>query len=898
MLSTGRNSEWLNTDELRRQIGKLDFDFDWSIRLVDMVGEWTSKTNWKYYPIPNQAVVSRNRSLAYEESTGQLTLEVLADFLPETTVLETYRRIEIDRVFPGSPPGQWPYFTGIIDNIVTNWRQEGGAIVKTYSIEAFGVLQLCKSKWINSLRFYPISTSYSGVLVGMTPTRRYTDTNDVGLGATEYIPSYFTGDVVNTIRIDDSSNFSSPYTRGDSTNGYTISTTPLPANPAQITWGSAVNPPPTVYIELLVPERFGVPAAIDDAAIRFIVLPYGRNADDLYHTKVAANGYDSGNKKITVIDPTPYTSTAGFLNEAQGEWITVTQITTGEEITRKLANPGVDANGVITHTSTAISFTDGKNPVEGDLVRLSTTEVYPVWLDGIKNPAAATTFWKNSVYSNAHKRGAFKMLTQQGLAITNLPYNFDGGNNDSVFVKDISYVNPTNTNNYVENFIRELFIGTTSITGFTGYKIYAAGDVTATWTGAFMKNLKKERMMLLDIVKEIEDLYLPPNSKVRDHPKGTITIEQYKQKTTADWILAGTISLREEADPEPVTKVYVFAKHDEQSAIGADIRMDQENRASWWYSSSSSNAVNPNRAIDGTKSLPVTRSGGATNIQYTFRIPAPTPPESFPHIKELRVSGRGFLTLKFVADPNGANETRYLQDYINTPLGITDSTNSGTATVTIPGIELIGFLSTTKDTDLTIVMEQDDTPGTPVEPLISEIEIIVNDISGWSASLTDDDSADGYGAAPSGWIPTDTSKYGSIWWQANPTKKESYRFAPTDYLKRVLIPYDNTATSPPAKSRSKQEHRTAYIELIGISQQDCRTSAEAYLDEYVRSSRKYHVEAPLFDAAEIGDTVTVLAPPGHKFSDGSTEKNLMLLAVSDGGSTQDNMASYTFADYS
>ena len=85
--------------------------------------------------------------------------------------------------------------------------------------------------------------------------------------------------------------------------------------------------------------------------------------------------------------------------------------------------------------------------------------------------------------------------------------------------------------------------------------------------------------------------------------------------------------------------------------------------------------------------------------------------------------------------------------------------------------------------------------------------------------------------------------------------------------------------------------RTKIIKLGNMPQAECRTYAENYMDEYLRSHLVYTVQAPLLDYAEPGDTVLVQLPDG-------SQKSLLLWGITDSGGPGDNMATYTLRDYS
>ena len=236
---------------------------------------------------------------------------------------------------------------------------------------------------------------------------------------------------------------------------------------------------------------------------------------------------------------------------------------------------------------------------------------------------------------------------------------------------------------------------------------------------------------------------------------------------------------------------------------------------------------------------------------------------------------------------------------------------------------------------------------------ISEVEIIQENIAAHTAQMTDSavgPSAPGLAVAS----PVNSLGFGTTWSQPDARKNVSFRYAPTAWMKRNASKYGSGAyeafvtnrgsgyTSTPtvtltggtssetwtAYIRSGVidyiaanitwgngyttyptvsitggggsgatavgdivEHRAKIIRLANLSQMECRTYAENYMDEYLRSHLVYTVQAPLLDYAEPGDTVLVQLPDG-------SQKSLLLWGITDSGGPGDNMATYTLRDYS
>jgi len=148
----GRGGEPLDGGAIDRMVAHGVINVCWSVRVVDTNGDWTDASNWTYHEVPESAVLGRSRSATLDGGPWHLTLSLLADALPFSSLPKVYQRLEIDRVIGGS---NLPYFTGIIDSVEAGWTLQDGATVQTYEIEAFGVSQRMKGYWVNSITVLP-----------------------------------------------------------------------------------------------------------------------------------------------------------------------------------------------------------------------------------------------------------------------------------------------------------------------------------------------------------------------------------------------------------------------------------------------------------------------------------------------------------------------------------------------------------------------------------------------------------------------------------------------------------------------------------------------------------------------------------------------------------------------
>lgn len=150
-------------------------------------------------------------------------------------------------------------------------------------------------------------------------------------------------------------------------------------------------------------------------------------------------------------------------------------------------------------------------------------------------------------------------------------------------------------------------------------------------------------------------------------------------------------------------------------------------------------------------------------------------------------------------------------------------------------------------------------------------------------------SSHGYGlaAADSG-----TSAVGNSWLQPDTSRRESYRYMPTDDYRRLALLHPNQTFSSmfPFTTGQPPKDRDKIIRLKGISPMMCRDYAERWLDELYREGKSYTVQGLLDPRARLGDTVRVIKRDG-------TYLDLFLWGMTDGGGPGDLECTYTFKDF-
>ncbi|MBM3269203.1 MAG: hypothetical protein FJZ01_16300 [Candidatus Sericytochromatia bacterium] len=372
----GRASEYLGGGAIDASFAKGVIDVQWSVRLVDTGGDWTSSSAWTFYEIPGTAILGRTRDAMLDGGPWHLTLSILAAAMPLTAIPRGYFRIEVDRVIGGQA---WPYFTGVVDAVTAGWAQQEGAIVKAYEIEAWGVSQRIKGFWVNAIRVLP--KQGTAALYKMLGVCREVHGSFPAAGPSRHqdLPEAFvTYDLTSWLTLSPNADYSSPYTMGPN-NDFTVDTSVIPARIKWTGLGPGTGTP--VHYRYWKVEYFGI-RRYQTSPPQFFMCPYGRDPRDVYRTEVKEYS-GSGPVTITPADPTPFDSGRELLDPddttpifgglVQEEYLAVIpQASPFTEVVREISS--TNGNGVITLAS-AIS----PAPVAGDTIRLVTTEIYPAW---------------------------------------------------------------------------------------------------------------------------------------------------------------------------------------------------------------------------------------------------------------------------------------------------------------------------------------------------------------------------------------------------------------------------------------------------------------------------------------------------------------------------------------
>jgi hypothetical protein len=797
------------------------------VRLIDENGKATL--------IPSKAIKDRSRRGDLKGATWSLCLILFANAIPKTVQIKQYNRIEIDWIL--SPTERIEYFRGNIDHKETSNSVEDDGTIR---IECFGVLQRAKAYPLDSITVSPSIESGIVKLMGICSTRRYTVIDDKRAGGSETVlgglSSY--GATAGYLQIAKDINYTSFYVKGTpSTGDFYLFNTALP--PIGVTWN--IDPTKPRYYQFATLDRFIVPYIKRKPGNTYpsvFVLPYGRDWRDLYHTYVA--DFNTTNMTITPADTTGYIDK---LSLYQGEYITVT---TSDGVPHILQIGNVSAQGVLTLSS---NETMPAAIAAGDPMRLSTTEAYPAW-----DEHKLTLFGKDSSLSQIWPYPWFDIKHGVGQAIPVKVRDWSTLEDVYASVSPVSYDD--------SNRAEEVFKSILTSADYMG--LFDESEVVTEQTGAFVRNYQRTNTDADQVLKDFHGV-LPPNVFIRDNPNGTISIKPYTQKETPDFQLRGVQSIEEDDKYEPYTGVLVVSKVPESG---------ETNQALNWFQSSL-NLTNPHQAFSTGSGATATTPANSSLI--VFKIPKPSPTGIFPNIDKLKFKAKGLVT---IYEASGV----YLAGYNFKKVVGSDG---GMEVVEIPGDEIAKLAQRAfADTGANIIIQLDYIDnnengtyevGTDTPAAISEIEWVVTKQNAWFAGLTD-----AVRGEASAWSIADNgnSALGSTWIQSDATKRESYRFAPTEYLKRVSCLYKAKGITIP---------RIKTLEMEYLSQQDCRDYAERHLDVEMFNVKEYRVTALLDPRAELGDTVYINAA-GKNLS-------LFIQAIEDNGGPRDNTANYTLIDY-
>lgn len=808
------------SNDTLRQLARMDLSPVWDVRLVDQ--------NGAVYPIPPGAIKGRQRGTELDGSAWRLSLSLDRALLPRGTDPKQYHKLEMDLLIGSDVI---PYFRGIIDHPQSGESLQGGAITEPLSLEALGMLQKTKGYRVNSFRVDPAWVSAGvSLLMGYCTVDTLAPGSVKLAGEKDILTSVGTcGAADGFLEIYSTSSYATQYVEGID---YTLNTTKAPI---EITW---INPPATTRVIVWFNvERFARPiwSSVYATIPNFYFCKPGRRIDDLYQTYVTA--IDAPNKRVTVSDPTGYDS---LLDLAQGEYVAFS--IGGVDSCRKVAS----FNSGTSELTIDAAETLPAGLAVGDGIRLVTTEHFQAWDDD-----RLLRFFTSSAGVTEWNRTYLMALPNVGHAIPIKPR--DWAATEEVWA-DLYYVDQTGAQNRVENIIKLFLVGT---------GLFSASDITIENTGAYVKNFTFTAQDADQILATLAPNSIPPNAFIHDEPDGTVSIKPYRQKTDPDWTMRGVHEIQESDQPEPISAVTVIAESDKEINLAPRLF------------SSSANFTSPERCIDGDKSSSATPTASTSAATLTFRIPRATPLTAFPVIDKIRIQGQGLLTVYVTR----SGTDYYLAGHTFEPL------KSGS--LEISGEELHRVLlvaSTLESQDLTFrfdpVTSGDNLSTVTVlaggEASVSEIEILTTQAGAWKAEITDDTAKS----------PADNGadQRGSTWTQGDAALRESWRYAPAEYLKRVSARY----YAPGSGTANKPRHKI--LKLKGISQQAARDYAEKWLDYSLMEGKSYTVSGILDPRAQLGDTVRIFRKDGSYL-------DLFLWGISDGGEAGDLSCTYQLRDY-
>lgn len=855
-------------------------DLVWSVRIAATNGVLNSTTGWNYYEIPAEAVVQRSRSTALDEGTWQLTMGILADALPALTEPLAYYQLEVDLIDDAG--NAWPYHTGPIDSVSEAWTMDGGALVRVYEVQSFGVLQRTKGFDVNAISVTPVRASFSGSMTGMSQAHYVTMTGPFAVGTRYPIPGTNAGGTVDItvgtgsfpgVIVDNNSDFSSPLVYGVD---YTITNEAGTAAP-EANAAAYLNPlvaigAGTYFVRFFAVAYWGILQNATAGRPFFVRVPpgavtytYGETrvkrtiADDF--ATLAASGCTT--TLITVKDPEPFKSGTGVVAVTSGptEYLEWTSASTGAVEVRQVSS--VSGAGVITVSAFSAA------PAEGDLIRLVTTQCFRAWERHNRDSgqtAANPGFFTSSAMVTSYPRGLFELLPQAGIMRARSTRHWLTASTE-VYASTIWYLLDTTgavgTDNRLESFYYALLVSSLSL--------YAAGDFeTGNALLTYFKNFSRTLIGVDEVLDEIGRDGLPPNGYIHDRPSGKLLVSAFRQKTTPDLVLGNVLGVQIGSLPEPVSQVTVRSVGEPRIVT---TELEPTLGGTW---------TDGQRLFDGVETTnAATATSGAT---VTFRV-RHQDGTIFPMVNKIEVFGeRGvFEVYGERYDTSGtASRSRQLE-------GSGYFTLSSTAPTVIDEKQLedmFASLGGVNTAEWRIVLKfYDDTMGaTTLTAQVYEIRAYSNIETGWAAYLTDDeaDAAD-TGTFPTGWTTLNTEGFGPFWWVRTVGRARSFRYASSDYLKRVLPSYNAIWSSA--------GYRRELVDLTRINQVECRRIAESYLDEYVRQGRTYTVSAMLDPRIDLGDTVNVT------LGDGSS-RDLFVWSIADSGGREDFEATYTLLDYS
>lgn len=538
------------------------------------------------------------------------------------------------------------------------------------------------------------------------------------------------------------------------------------------------------------------------------------------------------------------------LDLAQGEYVTFTP-STGPAAGLDVPDYPIES---IDHAAGTIKLTALYGYVQvGDPIRIGTTEYHQAWTDD-----TLITYCEDPGLTSPFDQRHFQTLASIGQAV---PLRGGGWFEEQpvyAYVGEIYDYEAGTGNprpNRVEEMLREILVAKLGL--------YDAGEVVTAQTGVLTKNFRAHATDLSELLRGVKEKSLGPADYIHDTPDGKLYIGPFRQKSAPYWEIRGVTSIEEGDRPEPVTAVTIIA--DGEPANNAATVLSEFK-----------NLDNPGVIYDGASDEAAVPVDPFEDASVTLRFPRLTPLQAYPHVKGIKITGIGVLSVYL----KGASKDYYLPGWTYRAIGSYedgDTSRPKPETVEIQEDDLLRLFdrAAVDAGPVDVVLLWHSTSGSAgIDTRINEIQVLTVNHNAWRAELTDDTTK---AIADQG-----AEAFGTIWTQPDPALKVSYRYAPTSYLKRV---------QPRYVSPSNQVPRHEVRKLPAISAQDCRNYAENYVSEYLRLGKTYTVEGPLLDFAELGDTVRVWWP------DGSC-RDLLLWGISDSGGALDDQATYTLVDYS
>ena len=472
-------------------------------------------------------------------------------------------------------------------------------------------------------------------------------------------------------------------------------------------------------------------------------------------------------------------------------------------------------------------------------------------------------------------------------------------------------------------------------------------------SGIYTKHRTNASMYMDELVKEIMAASYPPNVLIRDRVDGKLRLGPVTQAAVPQYVLPGVASVDVVNNADRITSLTVVSVNDQDDA--ADIAsqvfagVSVEGSTPTWDHPEWAFDGN-----DSTKASPVDVSGDVESFLNTmwFSIPAHNPLESYPTIDSIRIAGRGVIIgvfyLSTTTPVQQLTQTSLLSNW-NLLSSVDWIPLQSNQPFVIEGKDLERLIDASRYSNIAISVRQitDTTVSASIfaNAGITAVEIMQRKVNAHTAMMTDNSNL-----ASSATL--NAAGFGTVWNQPDGGQNLSFRYAPQRWIKRNSVQYGNRVerliitargtgyTSLPTISitdgtgtdnscvaevkggrvtgtfvsrlsnrgfvniptvtfssgaATGQAHiargRAKIIKLGNMPQAECRTYAENYMDEYLRSHLVYTVQAPLLDYAEPGDTVLVQLPDG-------SQKSLLLWGITDSGGPGDNMATYTLRDYS